>query len=173
MSLPRVLVNQVRERANFACEYCGVAEAHAGGELTVDHYLPVAKGGDDSPDNLVYCCSRCNSYKAVYWPQTTDEAALWNPRADPRTEHFVLLTDGSLFPLSETGTFTIARLRLNRPQLVEHRVSLASARSHTQIAAESRELLAVVRLLKEELSDANYDQNKLLKRIERLLQLDE
>jgi hypothetical protein len=32
------LKEQVRERANFACEYCGVSETDSAGELSIDHY---------------------------------------------------------------------------------------------------------------------------------------
>jgi outer membrane lipoprotein-sorting protein len=44
----------VRRRANFACEFCGVSETDAGGQLTVDHFQPRHKGGDDSLENLIY-----------------------------------------------------------------------------------------------------------------------
>lgn len=46
----------VRVRAQFACEYCGVRETDSGDLLTIDHFQPVGKGGDDSLENLVYCC---------------------------------------------------------------------------------------------------------------------
>jgi hypothetical protein len=38
---------QVRQRANFACEYCGVTETDSGGELTIDHYQPQSQNGSD------------------------------------------------------------------------------------------------------------------------------
>ncbi len=37
MSLPDAARQQVRRRAGFACEFCGVTEADAGGLLTIDH----------------------------------------------------------------------------------------------------------------------------------------
>jgi DNA-directed RNA polymerase subunit RPC12/RpoP len=55
----------VRERYAFCCGYCGVCEADVGGELTVDHFCPVSAGGDDSDENLVYACVRCNQYKGA------------------------------------------------------------------------------------------------------------
>jgi hypothetical protein len=39
---------KVRTRSRFRCEFCGVTETDAGGELTVDHFRPVSKGEDDS-----------------------------------------------------------------------------------------------------------------------------
>jgi len=105
---------QVRRRANFACEFCGVSETDTGGELTIDHFCPQSKGGDDSLDNLLYSCVRCNQYKLDYWPDSPAEPMLWRPRHEPASLHFLELDDGALYPLTETGAFTLRRLRLNR-----------------------------------------------------------
>jgi hypothetical protein len=117
---------QVRQRFNGCCAYCGVSEVDVGGELTVDHYQPVAAGGDDSDDNLVYACHRCNLYKTDYVPDAEalargervlhplrDQAAL-HYREDEQT--------GLLIPLTNTGRVHIMVLRLNRPPLVQHRL---------------------------------------------------
>ena len=40
---------------DYCCAYCG-DDAN-----TVDHVIPMAKGGTDHPLNLVACCSRCNT----------------------------------------------------------------------------------------------------------------
>jgi 5-methylcytosine-specific restriction endonuclease McrA len=37
------------------CAYCG------GAATTVDHLLPLARGGTSDASNLVACCSSCNS----------------------------------------------------------------------------------------------------------------
>ena len=39
----KALRNQVRQRAAFACEYCGVNETDTGGLLTIDHFHPKSK----------------------------------------------------------------------------------------------------------------------------------
>ncbi|HQU46677.1 MAG TPA: HNH endonuclease signature motif containing protein, partial [Pirellulales bacterium] len=49
---------QVRARFSHLCGYCGVSETDSAGELSVDHYHRVCAGGDDSDDNLIYCCAR-------------------------------------------------------------------------------------------------------------------
>lgn len=41
------------------CYYCGLSDAR-----TFDHLTPVARGGDNSADNLMPACSRCNLLKA-------------------------------------------------------------------------------------------------------------
>jgi 5-methylcytosine-specific restriction endonuclease McrA len=63
MTVPAATWEQVRQRAALSCEFCGVTEADTGGRLTVDHFQPTAKRGTDDPDNLIYCCFRCNQYK--------------------------------------------------------------------------------------------------------------
>jgi hypothetical protein len=55
---------EVRERYGRCCGYCGVSETETGGELTIDHFRPVSASGDDSADNLVYACFRCNALTA-------------------------------------------------------------------------------------------------------------
>lgn len=112
---------RVRLRAGYACEFCGVHETDAGGELTIDHFRPKTRGGGDDLDNLLYCCIRCNQHKHDYWPASPEEPCLWNPRKETAGEHFLTTDDGTLRALTSTGAFTIDRLRLNRTALVAHR----------------------------------------------------
>lgn len=121
MSLTDIIKQTVRERAGFACEYCGVTEQSAGGELTLDHFKPKSANGTDELENLIYSCIRCNLYKSDFWSEDTNEPQLWNPRQEPAEIHVWLADDGRLFPLTETGEFTIRKLKLNRPQLIEYR----------------------------------------------------
>lgn len=37
--------------------------AHPATDLTVDHWIPKAKGGTDDPENLTVLCRSCNSAK--------------------------------------------------------------------------------------------------------------
>lgn len=45
-------------RDGYCCQYCGSENA-----TTVDHVIPISKGGTDDPDNLVAACTRCNYSK--------------------------------------------------------------------------------------------------------------
>jgi 5-methylcytosine-specific restriction endonuclease McrA len=45
-------------RDKYECVYCGSKH-----NLTLDHIIPKSRGGKDSWDNLVTCCSNCNSKK--------------------------------------------------------------------------------------------------------------
>ncbi len=48
------------------CRYCG--GRFPKGELTLDHVIPLARGGRSVRGNLVVCCKKCNSEKKYYTP---------------------------------------------------------------------------------------------------------
>ncbi len=161
----------VRQRANFACEYCGVSETDTGSELTIDHFQPQAKGGNDDVDNLLYCCPRCNQYKADYWPLKPDDPNLWNPRRDPLDTHFIELPDGTLYPRTFTGTFTLRRLRLNRPPLVAYRMRRQSQEQEQRLLTRYREIIGVLGQLFQQQAELLEEQQALLEEQQALLQL--
>jgi 5-methylcytosine-specific restriction endonuclease McrA len=97
MTIDSATWQQVRQRAQFSCEFCTVSETDAGGELTTDHFRPRSKGGASDVENLIYCCFRCNLYKQDYWPSTPEAPELWNPRQDPASLHFLNLDTGCQF----------------------------------------------------------------------------
>ena len=49
-------------RDKFKCGYCGAPPTRY--ELEVDHIVPVAEGGNDSNENLITACWRCNAGKS-------------------------------------------------------------------------------------------------------------
>lgn len=161
----------VRQRANFVCEYCGLREADIPDRLTVDHYQPSSKGGSDSLDNLVYSCIWCNQRKHAYWPASDDEIPLWNPRESTESEHFVFQSDGTVSPISAVGTFTIARLRLNRHALVEYRRRKDSVSEKDGLLNHYHELIALQNEVINQLTKQVEEQQKLLEEQQRLLNL--
>ncbi len=46
-------------RDGLSCVYCGTS-IEDGAQLTLDHIVPVSKGGENKAVNLVTCCHRCN-----------------------------------------------------------------------------------------------------------------
>ncbi|MFV0439198.1 MAG: HNH endonuclease [Desulfopila sp.] len=48
------------------CYYCGGTFSYA--QLTMDHLVPLARGGRSSKDNLVPCCKACNNKKKTLLP---------------------------------------------------------------------------------------------------------
>lgn len=56
-----------RERTGGACGYCSVAMVFdsvlSPEQATLEHINPTIRGGDNSPENLLYICRTCNSTK--------------------------------------------------------------------------------------------------------------
>ena len=55
----RKLREKVLIRDAYTCYYCG-QEAN-----TVDHIIPMSKGGMSSDENMIAACTRCNSSKLI------------------------------------------------------------------------------------------------------------
>lgn len=171
MSLPAHLREDVRRRASYACEYCGVTETDVGGELTIDHFQPQAWSGTDDPSNLIYCCHRCNLYKADFWVASGSTAGLWNPRSDPVNEHLLLTNDGVLHPLSERGATTIQVLRLNRPPLLAYRRQRRFRAEQESMLQQYREMMTALAQLHREHGKLLREHRKLLNEQQMLLRL--
>ena len=54
---------KIAKETGRVCAYCG-KEITNENDLTLDHVIPVSKGGKDSSENLVIACKACNSEKA-------------------------------------------------------------------------------------------------------------
>ncbi len=171
MRLSRKIREIVRHRAQFACEFCSVTETDCGGLLTIDHYQPHTKGGADHPDNLIYCCTSCNQFKANYFPINAHDPALWNPRQDSRSRHLLELGDGHLFPLTSIGIFTLERLRLNRQPLVAYRRQKQQRQLEHDLLKRYKELTTMVEQVNALLADRLAEQQHLLKEQHELLTL--
>lgn len=169
--MPPDIREQVRQRANYACEYCGVSETDCGGELTIDHFQPKSFGGSDDQDNLVYCCTRCNQYKMDYCPATPEDMPLWNPRQEPPSKHFLELDDGTLHALTPTGAFAMKRLRLNRPPLVAYRLRRKENAETARLLSQYRELAQLLTQLQSHSTALLKEQQELLTEQKRLLTL--
>ncbi len=131
---------KVRQRAQFTCEYCGVSESDTRRLLTIDHFHPTSKYGSDDLDNLVYCCIGCNRHKGAYWPTSSSQPSLWNPRNESRSKHIYQLDDGTWHALTTIGTFTLRRLQLNRPALVAWRQNKHQESEQANLLIRYREL---------------------------------
>ena len=55
------------QRDGYICLYCGVAKPAQ--QLTRDHVIPRAQGGEDRWSNVVSCCRRCNGEKGNRTPE--------------------------------------------------------------------------------------------------------
>lgn len=170
MTLSKEARKQVQQRANYACEFCGVSETDVGGDLTVDHYQPQSRGGSDNLENLIYACACCNQYKQDFW--ITDESLpkLWNPRSEHYNKHFIELEDGQLLALTTTGEFTCKRLRLNRPPLIAYRLQRRHQTEETRLLERYRDLVLLLTQLNAQLTILVTEQQALLKEQREILQ---
>lgn len=170
MSISSETKQKIRQRADYACEYCGVSESGVGGELTIDHYRPQAVSGSDEPENLVYACHRCNLYKSDYWADAKSPR-LWNPRDESFDEHFWLSNNGKIFALTETAALTIKKLRLNREPLVKHRRQKAEQIARREQIKHLRDAVELLRRTNEEQANLLEEQRKLLSEQQQLLKI--
>ncbi len=162
MSLTASIREQVRQRAQCACEFCGVTEIDVGGMLTIDHFQPRTKAGSDALENLIYACIACNQYKQDYWPRTETALIFWNPRQESASQHFVEQEDGQLTALTPTGIFTIKRLRLNRSQLIAARQRRQQQLQVEKLLRRYQELITLQSRINNQLTDLAIEQQVLL-----------
>ncbi|MGW8195172.1 MAG: HNH endonuclease [Desulforhopalus sp.] len=60
-----------RKTAPGLCHYCGSKVAYK--DITMDHLVPLARGGRSTKDNLVPCCKDCNNRKKSMLPLEWEE----------------------------------------------------------------------------------------------------
>lgn len=115
----------VRERANFRCEYCGIAESVVTFiPFHVEHIIARQHKLDDSIDNLALACDRCNAYKGPNLSSVDPEngviVRLFHPRRDRWSEHFQV-AEGRVVGITPIGRATVYLLNMNAPRRVELR----------------------------------------------------
>jgi len=67
--------SMIYKRDNDTCQYCG-----AKSKLTIDHVIPRSKGGQDTWENLVVACSKCNTKKGSLLLEQTGMKLARKPR---------------------------------------------------------------------------------------------
>ena len=88
ISVPRKRIvlsrKNIIKRDGHTCQYCGKAN----GPITVDHVIPKGRGGEDSWENLVCACTRCNNKKGN---RTPDEANMGLLRKPQKPSHLFFI----------------------------------------------------------------------------------
>ncbi|MEQ9359841.1 HNH endonuclease [Coleofasciculus chthonoplastes] len=126
--IPETIQNQVRQRANFLCEYCHASEQWQYVAFTIEHIIPLAKNGAETLDNLALACFHCNRKKSdrttAIDPQLGAEVSLFNPRQDNWSNHFIWSVDGLfIIGLTPVGRTTVTALALNRERVINIRAA--------------------------------------------------
>jgi hypothetical protein len=114
----------VRHRADKRCEYCGLAEEQTYIPHHIDHIRPKQHGGDNALTNLALACQGCNLKKGANLagidPESGTMVALFNPREQVWTEHFIF-RGAHLVGLTPVGRATVYVLDLNTQERVKIR----------------------------------------------------
>lgn len=81
-------------RDGYRCGYCGIRQAAGGkkSDFTVDHVVPVSKGGKDTWVNTICACWKCNNRKADREVHEAGMRLLWEPKR-PRTNYLIASGD--------------------------------------------------------------------------------
>jgi 5-methylcytosine-specific restriction endonuclease McrA len=66
----------IYKRDDHECQYCGTRN-----NLTIDHVIPRSRGGKDTWDNLVACCTTCNVKKGNKFLKDTNMKLKREPKA--------------------------------------------------------------------------------------------
>jgi hypothetical protein len=117
------------------CEYCRSPSDCSNSSYSVEHIVPRARGGSDAEDNLAWSCMGCNDRKyttiEAVDPVLGEVTKLFHPRDDAWDEHFSWVADFTqVVGLTPKGRATVAKLGLNRPELLKLRRILRAAGEH-------------------------------------------
>src|SRR5258708_14076381 len=114
----------VREDFCRRCAYCLVTKLLAGGDeaFELDLFRPRSRFPELTDDfyNIYYACHKCNQFKSNRYPPPELEArniGFVDLCTEEFDAHFRVGPDGKCAGISESGSYTIAMLRLNRRHL--------------------------------------------------------
>lgn len=80
----------IYNRDGQKCQYCGSTKS-----LTIDHVHPKSRGGEDSWENMVVCCSSCNVRKGSRLLEQTGMTLRTRPKAPPNKVHKYVIESGN------------------------------------------------------------------------------
>ena len=125
----------VKAQAHSCCEYCRAQEQYSPDSFSVEHIIPLAKGGTNEIGNLAFACQGCNNRKYTNTeaidPVTGVVVPLYHPRQQTWANHFAWNENFTIIiGLTPTGRATIEKLQLNRTGLVNLRRVLFGIHEH-------------------------------------------
>jgi len=89
----------VLQRDQHICAYCGIQPGDsqrgrvlAHRDFTVDHILPLSRGGKNTWSNTVCACAACNQRKGNRSPHEVNMKLRWEPKT-PRTNYLIASGD--------------------------------------------------------------------------------
>jgi 5-methylcytosine-specific restriction endonuclease McrA len=117
------------------CEYCLCLIDFIPDPYTIEHIIPIAKGGTNEVDNLAIACFGCNLFKqnktTLFDIVTEQEVRLFNPRKNKWNEHFSWNDNFTeIIGTTAIGRVTVNQLKLNRTGLINIRKLLVLYGEH-------------------------------------------
>lgn len=130
--------NQVKERAKGCCEYCLAQSEFSCDTFSIEHIIPIIKGGTDELENLALSCQSCNNHKFTAISSIDPASGIVVPLFHPRNQKWVDNFEWDaqcteMIGITPIGRATIARLKLNRRGLINLRRVLFEAGMHPPI----------------------------------------
>ncbi len=98
----------IYERENRRCFHCGKILKFK--QITLDHYLPLSKGGTHDIFNIVACCKKCNKIKGDMVPERYEDVILG------------LLVQAVTDDMIKTGDLSISNSQLKSEMLKINRI---------------------------------------------------
>ena len=88
----KALRAQIRRRAAFACEYCGVTETDTGGLLTIDHFIDLLLNRNDQVINLfeIKFNNQLFSISKTYFENLSDKVNRFKMTTKTRKQIFLV-----------------------------------------------------------------------------------
>jgi hypothetical protein len=121
--LPAELLIRLRRQVGNRCVYGRTSVLVNGQPLTVEHIIPVTRGGPSHEDHWWLCCRRCNEHKDTQIDgidrDTGERGPLFHSRRQAWREHFARSGDGTqAIGLTPCGRATGLALKLNNDGMV-------------------------------------------------------
>lgn len=129
---------RIHERSHFLCEYCHVSEKWQYVRFTVDHIIPLKRGGTDTEENLALACFHCNRRKGLRVtcrdPDSGKDVSLFHPRRHIWKDHFTWSSDRlCITGLTPIGRATVEALELNSDRVTRIRAADLAVDRHPPI----------------------------------------
>lgn len=109
--------------------------------MSIDHVVPVSKGGLTEFENLCFACRNCNEFKGgatdAIDPLNGERTPLFHPRCHRWGEHFVWDDSGTrIIGITAVGRATVIALSMNNEVIVDSRRRWVSVGWHPPRVSE-------------------------------------
>lgn len=86
--------NLVKKFGNYQCAYCGSLK-----DLTIDHMIPISRGGQHTFSNLCCCCRTCNEEKGNRTPEEWGKIP-YKPPFNPKSKLEIIIKKSNVLEWS-------------------------------------------------------------------------